>query len=103
MPKKELYGARRMSQENGSEVTTRIVINDGSKESMILLTGLKNIFQKQLPKMPKDYIARLIYDRYSCRLKSPCAVLTLCVRKESCQHGPRTKITTPKSHWWHLL
>ncbi|ORY97377.1 putative histone acetyltransferase [Syncephalastrum racemosum] len=52
-----------MSEENGSEITTRIVINDGSKESMILLTGLKNIFQKQLPKMPKDYIARLIYDR----------------------------------------
>lgn len=30
---------------------------------MILLTGLKNIFQKQLPKMPKEYIARLVYDR----------------------------------------
>jgi histone acetyltransferase len=24
---------------------------------------LKCIFQKQLPKMPKDYIARLVYDR----------------------------------------
>jgi hypothetical protein len=31
---------------------------------MILLTGLKNIFQKQLPKMPKEYIARLVYDKY---------------------------------------
>jgi len=31
---------------------------------MVLLTGLKNIFQKQLPKMPKEYIARLVYDRY---------------------------------------
>ncbi|RAL02168.1 bromodomain-containing protein [Aspergillus ibericus CBS 121593] len=30
---------------------------------MIVLTGLKNLFQKQLPKMPKDYIARLVYDR----------------------------------------
>ena len=30
---------------------------------MIILTGLKCIFQKQLPKMPKDYIARLVYDR----------------------------------------
>jgi histone acetyltransferase len=30
---------------------------------MIILTGLKGIFQKQLPKMPKDYIARLVYDR----------------------------------------
>jgi histone acetyltransferase len=30
---------------------------------MIILTGLKNIFQKQLPKMPREYIARLVYDR----------------------------------------
>lgn len=29
----------------------------------MILTGLKCIFQKQLPKMPKDYIARLVYDR----------------------------------------
>ena len=29
---------------------------------MILLTGLKNIFMKQLPKMPKEYITRLVYD-----------------------------------------
>lgn len=27
------------------------------------MTHLKCIFQKQLPKMPKDYIARLVYDR----------------------------------------
>lgn len=37
--------------------------NDGSHDSFIVLTGLKCIFQKQLPKMPKDYIARLVYDR----------------------------------------
>ncbi|KAH8921088.1 Bromodomain-containing protein [Atractiella rhizophila] len=30
---------------------------------MIILTGLKNIFQKQLPKMPKEYITRLVFDR----------------------------------------
>jgi histone acetyltransferase len=29
---------------------------------MILMTGLKTLFQKQLPKMPRDYIARLVYD-----------------------------------------
>jgi len=40
-----------------------VVNNDGSKGSSIVLTGLKGIFQKQLPKMPKDYIARLVYDR----------------------------------------
>jgi histone acetyltransferase len=40
-----------------------VVNNDGSRDSFVVLTGLKCIFQKQLPKMPKDYIARLVYDR----------------------------------------
>ncbi|KAI8051560.1 putative histone acetyltransferase [Syncephalis plumigaleata] len=43
--------------------TFRVVVNDNKRDSLILLTGLKNIFQKQLPKMPKEYIARLVYDR----------------------------------------
>ncbi|ELU38441.1 MFS amino acid permease [Rhizoctonia solani AG-1 IA] len=42
-----------------------VVTNDGSPTSMILLTGLKTLFQKQLPKMPREYIARLVYDRSS--------------------------------------
>ena len=33
------------------------------RECVIILTGLKWLFQKQLPKMPKDYIPRLVYDR----------------------------------------
>lgn len=37
--------------------------NDGKRDSLILLTGVKNIYQKQLPKMPREYIARLVYDR----------------------------------------
>ena len=28
----------------------------------VILTGLKTLFQKQLPKMPREYIARLVYD-----------------------------------------
>lgn len=40
-----------------------MVNNDNERESTIILTGLKGIFQRQLPKMPKDYIARLVYDR----------------------------------------
>lgn len=35
--------------------------NDGSGDNMIILTGLRCLFQKQLPKMLKDYIARLVY------------------------------------------
>lgn len=50
-------------EERNGEIEFRVVNNDGERESNIILTGLKCIFQKQLPKMPKDYIARLVYDR----------------------------------------
>ncbi|KAL1978760.1 hypothetical protein VTN31DRAFT_1619 [Thermomyces dupontii] len=50
-------------EERNGEIEFRVVNNDGSPESIIILTGLKCLFQKQLPKMPKDYIARLVYDR----------------------------------------
>ncbi|KAI9817101.1 MAG: histone acetyltransferase [Pycnora praestabilis] len=50
-------------EERTGEIEFRVVNNDNSRESLIILTGLKCIFQKQLPKMPKDYIARLVYDR----------------------------------------
>jgi len=50
-------------EELNGEIQFRVVNNDGARESMIILTGLKCLFQKQLPKMPKDYIARLVYDR----------------------------------------
>ncbi|KAL7331648.1 histone acetyltransferase [Mucor circinelloides] len=52
-----------MIEERQGDIRTQVVLNDGARQSMILLTGLKNIFQKQLPKMPKEYIARLVYDR----------------------------------------
>ncbi|KAG8987280.1 histone acetyltransferase [Tulasnella sp. JGI-2019a] len=42
-----------------------VVNNDGSPQNMILLTGLKCLFQRQLPVMPREYIARLVYDRNS--------------------------------------
>ncbi|KAI0081351.1 Bromodomain-containing protein [Panus rudis PR-1116 ss-1] len=38
------------------------VENDGQPRSLVILTGLKTLFQKQLPKMPREYIARLVYD-----------------------------------------
>lgn len=40
-----------------------IIQNDGKPESMIRLIGLKNLFSKGLPKMPRDYIVRLVFDR----------------------------------------
>ena len=41
------------------------VENDREPRSSVLLTGLKTLFQKQLPKMPREYIARLVYDSNS--------------------------------------
>ncbi|KAJ2802974.1 histone acetyltransferase, partial [Coemansia guatemalensis] len=51
-----------VEQQNG-QIRFEVVYNDTQDESMRRLTELKNIFQKQLPKMPKEYIARLVYDR----------------------------------------
>lgn len=39
-----------------------VVANDGRPESLMRLTDLKQIFHKQLPKMPTTYIARLVFD-----------------------------------------
>ena len=50
-------------EERNGEIEFRVINNDGARDSWIILTGLKCLFQKQLPKMPKDYIARLVYDR----------------------------------------
>ena len=52
-----------VAEERNGDISFQVVNNDGTPRSMIMLTGLKCIFQKQLPKMPKDYIARLVYDR----------------------------------------
>lgn len=50
-------------EELEGRIEFRVVNNDGSRESFLILTGLKNIFQRQLPKMPREYISRLVYDR----------------------------------------
>ncbi|KAK9478959.1 histone acetyltransferase [Lipomyces japonicus] len=50
-------------EERDGIIEFRVVNNDDSRENLMILTGLKNIFQKQLPKMPREYIARLVYDR----------------------------------------
>jgi histone acetyltransferase len=40
-----------------------VVTNDKMPDSSIILTGLKDLFQRQLPKMPREYIARLVFSR----------------------------------------
>ncbi|KAG8924227.1 histone acetyltransferase [Tulasnella sp. 417] len=52
-------------EERKGLIRFAVANNDGTPAKMIILTGLKNLFQKQLPKMPREYIARLVYDRNS--------------------------------------
>ncbi|KAG9002515.1 histone acetyltransferase [Tulasnella sp. 427] len=52
-------------EERKGLIRLAVARNDGAPANMIILTGLKNLFQKQLPKMPREYIARLVYDRNS--------------------------------------
>lgn len=46
-------------------IKVEAVENDRTPRNLIILTGLKTLFQKQLPKMPREYIARLVYDTNS--------------------------------------
>ncbi|KAH9176727.1 Bromodomain-containing protein [Lactarius sanguifluus] len=41
------------------------VENDGHPRSHVILTNLKTLFRKQLPVMPREYIARLVFDSNS--------------------------------------
>eukprot|EP01132_Coremiostelium_polycephalum_P004079 gene4079-5107_t len=42
----------------------KVITNDGSIENLEHLMDLKNVFSKQLPKMPREYIVRLMFDRF---------------------------------------
>lgn len=55
-------------EERTGLIEFRVVTNDGKPESMVILTGLKNIFMRQLPKMPREYITRLVLDRNHCSM-----------------------------------
>lgn len=49
--------------EDSGEISFKSYTNDGADESSEALICLKNIFSNQLPKMPKEYIVRLVFDR----------------------------------------
>jgi histone acetyltransferase len=55
--------------EEEGEISFQYVLNDGVPQNMVNLVGLKNIFSKQLPNMPKEYICRLVFNR---RHRSVC-------------------------------
>lgn len=60
------YSAREESlkrEEEAGRLKFVCFYNDGIDEHMVWLIGLKNIFARQLPNMPKEYIVRLVMDR----------------------------------------
>lgn len=57
-------------EEDSGRLKFDVITNDGTDEHMIQLTTLKNIFAKQLPKMPKEYIVRLVFDKTTDRCSS---------------------------------
>eukprot|EP00937_MAST-01D_sp_MAST-1D-sp2_P001111 g1111.t1 len=50
-------------EEDGGSLNFSVITNDGEPEHGKNLITLKNIFSRQLPKMPKEYIVRLVMDR----------------------------------------
>ncbi|KAL0437415.1 UNVERIFIED_CONTAM: Histone acetyltransferase GCN5, partial [Sesamum radiatum] len=50
-------------QEEAGRLKFVCASNDGVDEHMVWLIGLKNIFARQLPNMPREYIVRLVMDR----------------------------------------
>jgi histone acetyltransferase len=50
-----------------------VVKKDKSRESNMILTGLKDLYRRKFPLLPKDYIARLVYskDRISIAIVKP--------------------------------
>eukprot|EP01112_Ceratiomyxa_fruticulosa_P018923 TRINITY_DN6120_c0_g1_i2.p1 TRINITY_DN6120_c0_g1~~TRINITY_DN6120_c0_g1_i2.p1 ORF type:complete len:744 (-),score=144.71 TRINITY_DN6120_c0_g1_i2:111-2195(-) len=50
-------------EERKGTLSFKLITNDGDKQSSIWLVGLRAIFSKQLPKMPREYICRLMFNR----------------------------------------
>ena len=64
-PSRGAYATREShlrKQERDGELKLEVIKNDGSEANSRLLVALKNIFSKQLPNMPKEYIVRLVFD-----------------------------------------
>lgn len=53
-----------MIEQQKGEIRLIVVGSRGADAvGAILLIGLKNLFQRQLPKMPREYITRLVLDK----------------------------------------
>lgn len=50
-------------EEDKGNLEFLVISNNGQLNNLKLLTDLKNIISRQLPKMPKEYIVRLVFDK----------------------------------------
>jgi len=75
--------AKAKQEERKGVLRFDLVTNDSKREHLLMLVTLRNIFSKQLPKMPKQYITRLIFDRCHrslCIIKHGIIVGGICFR-----------------------
>ena len=49
--------------EREGDITFCVVKNDGNDQNNYLLIDLKMVVGSQLPRMPKEYIVRLVFDQ----------------------------------------
>jgi len=71
------------TEQDTADLVFRVITNDGQEQTSVWLTGAKNIFSQQLPKMPPEYIARLVFDprhRSMVALKHGRVVGGICYR-----------------------
>lgn len=63
IPEVKIRDAFPKQEEKDGILDFKVVQNDGEPENMKAMVHLKDIFSKQLPKMPTEYISRLVLDR----------------------------------------
>lgn len=70
-------------EEESNILQFRVAVNDGAEQNLIDLITAKNIFSAQLPKMPREYIVRLVLDRRHrtmCIVKNGRTIGGICFR-----------------------
>lgn len=71
------------AEEDLGIINFQCITNTREPDHMIKLLTLKNIFSRQLPKMPREYITRLTFDRHHysfCLLKQDQVIGGVCFR-----------------------
>ena len=100
-------------REIAFELVTNAVTDRGSgaptpptHEHLVMLAGLKNLFARALPRMPKKYITRIVFDR-----KHRTLALTMASKVSRAAPHVRPSQETPEvmpmrldaGHWRYLF